>query len=177
MVKAAQHILTFLILACWAPASQASIVTLEMSGAIFSDGGTASGSLTIDYTQPGIYALDGYDITTTAGSLLPGQTYNATGIDLVCDGCELILGKNGGSLDIYNSIISATSSSALSGAETSAGFPIFDTREFTAGSWVPQVSQTPLPSGLPLFVTGLVALGLLGWLPKRRIAMPVTQRG
>ena len=29
------------------------------------------------------------------------------------------------------------------------------------------VSTTPLPSGLPLFITGLVALALLGWRKKR----------
>jgi hypothetical protein len=30
------------------------------------------------------------------------------------------------------------------------------------------VSQTPLPSGLPLFASGLGALGLLGWRRKRK---------
>ena len=30
------------------------------------------------------------------------------------------------------------------------------------------VSQTPLPAALPLFATGIAALGLLGWRRKRK---------
>lgn len=37
----------------------------------------------------------------------------------------------------------------------------------SAGTISTGVSTTPLPSGLPLFVTGLVALALLGWRKKR----------
>jgi hypothetical protein len=169
--RAAANILASIILVISAQTAQATVVTLDLSGAIFSDGGTASGSVTIDYAQPGVYVLEDYDITTTGGSLLSGQTYQVAGISLSCAGCELILGKNGGSLDIYNSIISGTIPSALSGAETSSGFPIFETRYFTAGSWVPEVTQavTPLPDALPLFATGLGALGLVGWWRKRKV--------
>src|SRR5579863_4184146 len=37
----------------------------------------------------------------------------------------------------------------------------------SAGTISDHVSTTPLPSGLPLFLTGLVALALLGWRRKR----------
>jgi hypothetical protein len=37
----------------------------------------------------------------------------------------------------------------------------------SAGSISDHVSATPLPSGLPLFLTGLVALALFGWRKKR----------
>jgi hypothetical protein len=37
----------------------------------------------------------------------------------------------------------------------------------------PGVSQVPLPAALPLFVSGLGALGLLGWWRKRKNAAPV----
>jgi hypothetical protein len=37
----------------------------------------------------------------------------------------------------------------------------------SAGTISDHVSTTPLPSGLPLFLTGLVALALLGWIKKR----------
>jgi hypothetical protein len=77
--------------------SQATVITLDLSGAAFSDGGTASGTMTIDYSQPGIFVLEGYDITTTPGSI-SGQTYEANGIALQCTGCELLLVKNGASL-------------------------------------------------------------------------------
>ena len=36
------------------------------------------------------------------------------------------------------------------------------------GTWT--VSQTPLPAALPLFATGLGAMGLLGWRKKRKAA-------
>jgi hypothetical protein len=35
------------------------------------------------------------------------------------------------------------------------------------------ISQTPLPAALPLFATGLGALGLLGWRRKRKNAAPL----
>jgi hypothetical protein len=146
--------------------SLATIVTLDLSEATFSDGGTASGSMTIDYTQPGIYVLESYNITTTAGSLLPGQTYQAVGVGLSCGGCELILAKNGGSLDIFNSIDSNIAPSSLSGAETSSGFPTFETRDFTAGDWVPEVPGPTVGTGASSFA--LAAL-FLGWFLRRRV--------
>jgi uncharacterized membrane protein len=36
--------------------------------------------------------------------------------------------------------------------------------------WVDPVLQTPLPAALPLFASGLVGLGLLGWRRKRKVA-------
>jgi hypothetical protein len=41
--------------------------------------------------------------------------------------------------------------------------------EPTSATFVP-VPQVPLPAALPLFATGLGALGLLGWLRKRNAA-------
>jgi hypothetical protein len=38
----------------------------------------------------------------------------------------------------------------------------------TAGSWSAPVSTVPLPTTLPLFATGLGALGLLGWRRKKK---------
>jgi hypothetical protein len=37
-----------------------------------------------------------------------------------------------------------------------------------AGTWSVSTSETPLPAALPLFATGLGALGLLGWRRKRK---------
>ena len=39
-----------------------------------------------------------------------------------------------------------------------------------AGTWSVSTSETPLPAALPLFATGLGALGLLGWRRKRKQA-------
>jgi len=49
---------------------------------------------------------------------------------------------------------------------------------FDAPTWTdpdPAVSNTPLPATLPLFATGLGALGLLGWFRKRK-ALPLDVR-
>ena len=36
------------------------------------------------------------------------------------------------------------------------------------GTWDVTISETPLPAALPLFATGLGALGLLGWRRRRK---------
>jgi hypothetical protein len=46
----------------------------------------------------------------------------------------------------------------------------------TPGAWAcedcdPTPAETPLPAGLPLFTTGLGALGLLGWFRKRKASV------
>ena len=47
----------------------------------------------------------------------------------------------------------------------------------SAGTISDHVSTTPLPSGLPLFITGLVALALIGWKRKRSMQMMEAARG
>jgi len=44
------------------------------------------------------------------------------------------------------------------------------TTDFDIGLDNVQVTETPLPATLPLFATGLGALGLLGWRRKRKAA-------
>ncbi|MDE2285372.1 MAG: hypothetical protein KGK33_12215 [Hyphomicrobiales bacterium] len=43
----------------------------------------------------------------------------------------------------------------------------------SAGTISESVSTTPLPSGLPLFITGLAALALIGWRKKRSLQAQV----
>jgi len=69
---------------------------------------------------------------------------------------------NFGNLDLTITLSDASFSSAFAGILTA--FPsvgIDATFSLTGTSDV--VSQTPLPAALPLFATGLAALGLLGW--------------
>ena len=47
------------------------------------------------------------------------------------------------------------------------------TRYFTGGSASASTAATPLPAALPLFVTGLGALGLLGWRRKRKASVAI----
>ena len=42
-----------------------------------------------------------------------------------------------------------------------------------SGSLIAEVTTTPLPAALPLFATGLGALGLLGWRRKRKVAAAI----
>ena len=46
-------------------------IQYQLEGVTFSDGGTASGTFTIDSNSP-FFALVSYNITTTAGSVVPG---------------------------------------------------------------------------------------------------------
>ena len=41
----------------------------------------------------------------------------------------------------------------------------------TVGSWDVTISETPLPAALPLFASGLGALGLLGWRRRRKATL------
>ena len=45
------------------------------------------------------------------------------------------------------------------------------------GTLTADLAETPLPAALPLFGSGLGAMGLLGWLRRRRSASPVTRTG
>jgi hypothetical protein len=49
---------------------------------------------------------------------------------------------------------------------TNYGVGLFEVSGFPFGTQ--EISQTPLPAALPLFATGLGALGLLGWRRKRK---------
>jgi hypothetical protein len=51
------------------------------------------------------------------------------------------------------------------------GFLDLANGQVSSGTISDHVSATPLPSGLPLFLTGLAALALLGWRKKRSLQM------
>jgi hypothetical protein len=57
---------------------------------------------------------------------------------------------------------------AAAGLTNSAGVLLQD----SAGLTFTLVAETPLPAALPLFATGLGALGLLGWRRKKKAAAP-----
>jgi hypothetical protein len=52
------------------------------------------------------------------------------------------------------------------------GIPVYDVYYYDASTYVGTLevfaTTTPLPAALPLFATGLGALGLLGWRSKRK---------
>ena len=73
-----------------------------------------------------------------------------------------------GSYDTFSQIIATTigSSYTLEFNYSGAGTP----NGFFADASGASVVATPLPAALPLFATGLGALGLLGWWRKRKAA-------
>jgi hypothetical protein len=69
-------------------------------------------------------------------------------------------------------IVTQTASATVNPGNDSAAFSTGTYLSYTTGpngSWgPPTVGTTPLPAALPLFATGLGALGLLGWRRKRK---------
>jgi hypothetical protein len=84
--------------------------------------------------------------------------------------CSSFLSTEGGSLSSYNpygldEAVVANTYVAVAGMTFPEGVPTN-----VVGSWTEEVAITPLPAALPLFATGLGALGLLGWRRKRKAA-------
>jgi hypothetical protein len=65
--------LALLIFAALAGSASAAPAVWTLQGVVFNDGGTATGSFSYD---PITDTFSDVDVTTTAGSLLPGVTYN-----------------------------------------------------------------------------------------------------
>jgi hypothetical protein len=171
-----------------APASANTIATFELENVIFNDGGTATGTFSID--------MDGgtghSSITTTAGN--PADAFLGV---LYIDGTSSVLLPD---IHFYNFVLpiqgtglllsfgftSATDLSllpvftSLSGNEYifdlsgACGFSYCAQRFVTDGSIktlsVVNVATTPVPATLPLLITALGGLGLLGWRRKRKAA-------
>jgi hypothetical protein len=112
------------------------------------------------FGYPGALAPDLYQFTGTGATSLPIST--ATFTIPVPDAYDL-------SNYLGGPISTAT---LLWGTQGCSGFPISCdllhlNYSFVSGSLT---MQTPLPSALPLFATGLAGLGLLGWRRKRKAA-------
>jgi hypothetical protein len=71
---------------------------------------------------------------------------------------------------ILNAINDATNGlpSGGPGRYPGDGNPFTGAGNFTVSEFTADVQATPLPAALPLFATGLGALGLLGWRRKRK---------
>jgi hypothetical protein len=75
--------------------------------------------------------------------------------------------KPSGSLFGYGNLVSAD---ALSTNLFMDGIHLTEAGEIITADFIEQELATPLPAALPLFATGLGALGLLGWRRKRKNA-------
>jgi hypothetical protein len=111
-----------------------------------------SGGFTADFTGSG--STSGTTATVTldlaiVSGLLAGETGTMTGT---------------GSFDTDTQILTVNYSGSLSGEGPSLGF---------ANGPTIDVSATPIPATLPLFASGLGAMGLLGWRRKKKAVPPV----
>ena len=137
----------------------------------FEDGGTGSGTFTID---PSTLVVSSVDITTTPGtspvwtstihysSPLPVDFYSPIFISF--------------SPAVYTHVELHLSSGSLLTAAPSIDVYALESASNVMGGEAPRIqrdgrgtiSATPLPGALPLFATGLGALGLLAWRRKRK---------
>jgi hypothetical protein len=169
--------------------SGANAITYAFTNVGLSDGGLLNGTLDINFG-----GVSGYSLTTTGGSIpsldmsyhYPGFPSpnsipfgNPTVVQIFPDGPPTITN--------FISILQLTFSSdlmvagphtLLGGApgpsfECSGSFLCYlgistEIRYVAADTIIDGVGATPLPAALPLFASGLGALGLLGWRRKKK---------
>lgn len=154
------------------PGAQAYPLTLSLENATFSDGGTASGSISLNFYGN----LDKGIIVTTAGSVLPGQSFilptspagnfsSGSIIDLYNGGYNITLHLV--LVDDIGTTTAQTDQLVLSGASyecISFGCTGSNVRYFTAG-------DVQIPEPLPIAVFGAGLVGLVA--ARRWVSRPV----
>jgi hypothetical protein len=151
-------------------------VTWTLDNVLFTDGGTATGNYNYDAATNTFSSIN----IITSGGTGYGANYNASGpssnSSLLAALPRPIMT---GSLELYLILQAAmTDAGGIIGIDTRSmegtcgnecGYLInprlVESGQVTAVLSLPEV---PLPSALPLFATGLGALGLLGWWRKRK---------
>jgi hypothetical protein len=154
-------------------AVQASTLTYDVTLTAISGPESGSGSFTITAPSTGSgtltmnngltamdFKIDGLDFSLDSSS---GVAYSHQGSSLVLAG--LIYGGQIGTNQLFS--ISLGSNGLYSFTDSAPGGSAYDT--FGSVS----VSQTPLPTSLPLLATGLGALAMFGWWRKRKVGSPL----
>ncbi len=166
-----------------APASANTIATFELENVTFDDGGTASGTFSLDMTTQ---TVQGVSIAVTTGDPAddfqngpysgdPTDFFNPPEIHFNYSGAfgfgfELVLdfGLTGAtdlsSLPLFTSLAGREDLFDVHCSHTVA----CQTRAITGGS-VKTVSATPVPATLPLLATALAGMGAAGWRRKRKV--------
>lgn len=131
---------------------------------------------TFDYSG----SFSNIDITMI-GAVLTGKIFN---FDQGSTATQLFAGDNNNDYLVLNfaqplptiggndAIASGCIFSTTGSPDPAGCIPFFDTFKFF-GSVESLDSATPLPAALPLFASGLGALGLLGWRRKRKAASAI----
>jgi hypothetical protein len=153
--------------------------------------------LTETFTGVGLYSVSSVQLSYSVGSgLLNGSETWDTYLNGQLIGSDTIVGNYGGGLYCYcggQYTTPAISSDTFTYTDSFA--PIVGNGTYTLEFYLAQGvapgygsiffydsgsavltgdAATPLPAALPLFATGLGALGLLGWRRKRGRAIPIT---
>jgi len=71
-------VLAFALLGSCFTANADVITTLTLDGVTYADGGTATGSITLDYPVSGTAAIIGFDVTLTSPTLTDGYSGSVT---------------------------------------------------------------------------------------------------
>jgi hypothetical protein len=159
-----------------APASADTIANFTLDDVTFNDGGTATGTFTLDLDTS---SLSNVDITTSGDKLLgttylqgsfsngPGTFEFAAGFPPVFgDGFEIILSDTLTSTNLASSAsFTIASGTDLVFIEPDCGPIPCAGRSITGGSLDEVPAATPLPAALPLFAGGL---GMVGFLARRK---------
>jgi hypothetical protein len=132
----------------------------------FIDASFSDGRSTLNLGQLQLFRIS----TDAAGNITAWSISFNSGSAIVLAGQqqEFIQTANFGSTVIDDALVRQCTITALSCLASSTSPPLLDLAQVTEdpGEW----SVTPLPAALPLFASGLGALGLLGWRRKRKAA-------
>jgi len=173
------------------PASAYTIASFSLSGVTFDDVGTASGTFRIVYGSPLEFSPS---IMTTPGTTLNGAQYaeGAVQINFIADtefqfGTASLFPDGTLRLFVHSNLNPVTLASlptfAISFGTERFSYPLCTSncppslaRTVTGGSIVttgletfPEPAPTPLPAALPLLVSALGGMGVIGWRHRRSI--------
>jgi hypothetical protein len=166
-----------------APASANTIADFAING-LFDDGGTATGTFSLDVTS---HTIQSVSITTSPAPIFLGATYTGSPADSYSASSTTQLGfHQDPGLMFASSLLSVTfalndstdlstlPSFLLTGGEQASFFicgGICQSRTITGGT-IDTLSlvtaTTPIPATLPLLATALGGIGAIGWRRKRK---------
>lgn len=141
------------------PVAAADISAYSLS---FINSGSTVFTLTNSNASPSTPLITGSDLTTTATTI----SFNFG--DDSAFGSAYFESSGAYSIGFYNEFSANLTTGEIEiGTPGNADILLYPTGDVVLGS----VSTTPLPATLPLFATGLGALGLFGWRRKRKAAV------
>lgn len=181
MVRIAWLIGALMVAASPLPADANTIANFALNGITFDDTtGTASGTFSLDLTTGTVGSVS---ITTPSGTSIPGNGYTGVFFDTFNPSLGEVVVNNPVAMFLDYSLtidfpgavtlasLSGLPSFAATGSEALHSICIFGpcpSRSITGGTVdTVSVTTTPLPAALPLFASGLGAIGLIAWRRRR----------